>query len=219
MGGFIFLSPLIYFSLVILMTQRHQKILSFSGLTLLIGSSQFLVLLIVASSLYPDYSISRNYISDLGATCRAQACIVFQPSSAIFTVSIILLGVLMIISSMLLRRGGGDPYFYTFISISGIGCIGVGVFSEVFGLLHTIFASIAFVFGAAAPIASYRMLRGPARIVAPVMGFLAALFLVLFMARTDLGLGPGGVERLVAYFELIPGIIIGSYLLGSQQGS
>ncbi len=138
----------------------------------------------------------------------------FQPSSAIFTLSIILLGVLIIISATLLRRGGGDPYFYTFLSVAGVGCIGVGVFSEIFGPLHTIFALIAFIFGAAASIASYRILRGPARIVTPVMGFL-----VLFITGIDLGLGPGGVERLVAYFELIPGIVIGSYLLGAQQGS
>ncbi len=201
------------------MIQRYSKILSLSGLALLIGSSQFLVLLVVASSLYPGYSISKNYISDLGATCRAQACVVFQPSSAIFTLSIILLGVLIIISATLLRRGGGDPYFYTFLSVAGVGCIGVGVFSEIFGPLHTIFALIAFIFGAAASIASYRILRGPARIVTPVMGFLAVFFLVLFMTGIDLGLGPGGVERLVAYFELIPGIVIGSYLLGAQQGS
>ncbi len=118
----------------------------------------------------------------------------FQPSSAIFTLSIILLGVLIIISATLLRRGG-DPYFSTFLSVS-------------------IFALIAFIFGAAASIASYRILRSPARIVTPVMGFL-----VLFITGIDLGLGPGGVERLVAYFELIPGIVIGSYLSGAQQGS
>lgn len=197
--------------------QGDVRILGLSGLILLLGASQFLILLIVASSLYPGYSISRNYISDLGATCRAQACAVFQPSSAIFTASIVVLGVTMILSSVLLRRGGCDPYFCTFLLIGGIGCIGVGVFSEAFGSIHGLFALTAFIFGSAASIASYRVLRGYVRFVTLSMGFLALVFLILFIAGLDLGLGVGGVERLVAYFELIPGIIIGGYLTGSQH--
>ena len=194
------------------MVQEDPRVLNLSGLFLLLGCSQFLVFLLVASSLYPGYSISQNYISDLGATCRAQACVVFQPSSIIFTISVILLGIMAMLSSIMFRRGGGDPYFSILLFITGIGSVGVGIFNETFGALHTLFAAITFIFGAAAPIASYRILRGYTRIITPIMGFLAAVFLVLFIVRIDLGLGPGGVERLVAYFELIPGIIIGSYL-------
>lgn len=199
------------------MSQRNPRIYGFSGMALLLGASQFLILLIVASSLYPGYSISRNYISDLGATCRANACVILQPSSAIFTASTVILGIMMILSSALLRRGGGDPYFYTLLLVAGIGCLGVGFFNETFGAVHTVFASIAFVFGGAASIASYRMLRGYVGIVTLSMGSLALLFLVLFIAGIDLGLGPGGIERIVAYLELIPGIIIGGYLTGQAR--
>lgn len=199
------------------MVQKDPRFLNLAGLFLILGCSQFLIFLIVASSLYPGYSISQNYISDLGATCRAHSCVVFQPSSTIFTISVILLGIMAILSSVMFRRGGGDPYLSIFLFITGIGSIGVGIFDETFGALHTLFAAITFIFGAAAPIASYRILKGYTRIIAPTMGFLAIVFLVLFITRIDLGLGPGGVERLVAYFELIPGIIIGSYLATPQR--
>jgi hypothetical membrane protein len=110
--------------------------------------------MIVASSLYSDYSILRNYISDLGATCRGGLCIVFQPSSLIFNVSSILLRVFMITGSLYIRRDIRDHLFYRLLLITGIGAIGVGLFPENYGILHTISAFIAFTFGALASIAS-----------------------------------------------------------------
>ncbi len=41
-----------------------------AGAVLLIGLAQFLLFLQIAQDLYPHYSTSQNYISDLGATCR-----------------------------------------------------------------------------------------------------------------------------------------------------
>src|SRR5579875_2759701 len=54
-----------------------------AGLLLFIGILQFLFSLMAAEFLYPGYSVSQNYISDLGATCRS-TCQIFQPSSSIF---------------------------------------------------------------------------------------------------------------------------------------
>ncbi len=51
-----------------------------SGALLFVGSAQFVIALTVAEALYPAYSISQNYISDLGATCRA-TCQVVQPTA------------------------------------------------------------------------------------------------------------------------------------------
>jgi hypothetical membrane protein len=200
-------------------SRDYTKYLHYAGALIFLGCSQFLVAMIVASSLYPDYSISRNYISDLGATCRGGLCIVFQPSSLIFNVSSILLGVFMIAGSLYIRRGIRDRLFYRLLLITGIGAVGVGLFPENYGILHTISAFIAFTFGALASIASYKILSGIARLIAPAMGTLALIFLAIFTAGNHLGLGPGGVERILAYCELLFGIMLGGYLMGFTNSS
>lgn len=188
-----------------------------AGVLIFLGCSQFLIAMIIASSLYPGYSISRNYISDLGATCRGGLCIVHQPSSVIFNSSSILLGAFLIAGSLLIKRGGMDRLFQTMILITGIGSLGVGLFPESYGVLHTVSASIAFIFGASSAIAGYRVLRGYARFIAPAMGVLALVFLALFITGNHLGLGPGGVERVLAYLELLFGIMVGGYLMGFSR--
>jgi len=192
---------------------------SLGGLLVFLGCAQFLLMLVVASSLYPGYSISGNYISDLGATCRAGACVVFQPSSAIFNSSSVILGLLLALGSMLIRRGGGDGLFTALLLFSGLGAVGVGVFPESYGALHSISAMIAFLFGGAASIASYRILEGFPRIVGPVMGIMAIASLAMFISGNHLGLGPGGIERVLAYLELLFGVMAGGYLMGTGKGA
>jgi hypothetical membrane protein len=186
---------------------------SLAGLLIFIGCAQFLIMLVVSSSLYPGYSISHNYISDLGATCRGSSCIVFQPSSVIFNTSVSLLGYLLVVASILLARSGSKGIFASLLLISGLGAIGVGIFPESYGMLHSISALITFLFGGLAAITSHRILEGPARLIGPSMGVLALLFLALFILGIHMGLGPGGVERILAYLELLFGVMLGGYLM------
>jgi hypothetical membrane protein len=44
--------------------------LKIGGSVLFIGRSQFFLFLIIAEALYPGYSISEQFLSDLGATCH-----------------------------------------------------------------------------------------------------------------------------------------------------
>lgn len=186
---------------------------SLAGLLIFIGCTQFLIMLIVSSSLYPGYSISHNYISDLGATCRGSSCIVFQPSSVIFNTSAALLGFLLVVGSIQLIRSGSKGIFATSLLISGLGAIGVGIFPESYGILHSISAIVTFLFGGLAAVASYSILEGLARLIGPAMGVLALLFLSLFILGIHMGLGPGGVERILAYLELLFGAMLGGYLI------
>lgn len=188
-----------------------------AGLLIFIGCAQFLIMLIVSSSLYPGYSISNNYISDLGATCRGSSCIVFQPSSAIFNTSVALLGFFLVLASILIIRSTSERIFTTLLLISGLGAIGVGIFPESYGILHTVSALITFLFGGLAAITSYRILEGLARLVGPAMGVLALLSLALFILGIHMGLGPGGIERILAYFELLFGVMLGGYLMRSPK--
>jgi hypothetical membrane protein len=195
----------------------NPSYLYIAGVLIFLGCSQFLIAMIVASSLYPGYSISRNYISDLGATCRGGLCVVYQPSSIIFNSSSILLGALLISGSLFIRRGGMDRLFQTMIFFTVIGSLGVGLYPESYGVLHTVSASIAFIFGASAAISSYRVLTGYARFIASALGVLAIVFLALFITGYHLGLGPGGVERVLAYLELLFGVMFGGYLMGFNR--
>jgi hypothetical membrane protein len=63
------------------MKYENKKI---AGLLLFIGGIQCVLGIIIAETLYPDYSTSENWISDLGV----------GPSALIFNSSIFLLGVL-----------------------------------------------------------------------------------------------------------------------------
>ena len=65
-----------------------------AGALVFIAVTQFVLGVIVSEALYPDYSVSENYISDLGV----------GPSSMIFNSSIILLGLLLVIGAYFLHR-------------------------------------------------------------------------------------------------------------------
>ena len=53
-----------------------------AGTLIFVGTAQFILFATVAEALYPDYSISNNYISDLGV----------GPSAPLFNSSVLVLG-------------------------------------------------------------------------------------------------------------------------------
>lgn len=178
-----------------------------------VGAAQFLFFFEIAESLYPGYSVSSNPISDLGATCRSGACVIYQPSSTIFDTTVFALGALVFIGAFLIyisrsRLIGG------LTAVSAWGVMGVAIFPETTGDLHTLVSLIAFLFGGIAAIASLRMLRAPMAYFAIALGVVALAALVLYGSGTYLGLGQGGMERLIAYPELIWVLAFGGYLMG-----
>ncbi len=65
------------------------------GLLLFIGVAEFLLLMLIAEAIYPGYSVSRNYISDLGV----------GPTAVLFNSSIIIMGLLLVIAAILVWGG------------------------------------------------------------------------------------------------------------------
>lgn len=196
----------------------NLKYVNIAGAFLIVGVVQFVIMLIIAMALF-GFVISSNYISDLGAMCRANFCIVVQPSSTIFNSSVITLGVFLCIASYFILRGARARVLSTLIAVAGVGAIGVGVFPESAGLIHAVFALITFLFGGLALISSHKILSGFVRVVVPIMGFVSLVLLIFFALRIDLGLGVGGVEMLIVFLELLATIIIGSFLAGLRQFS
>jgi hypothetical membrane protein len=110
---------------------------------LFVGALQFVVGLNVAEDLYPGYNVSMNYISDLGAT-RNATCNLVQPSSAIFNSSVILSGLLILVAAFFIHRAFQTKPLSILLVLTGIGAIGVGVFSETTLILHWFFPSLLF---------------------------------------------------------------------------
>lgn len=190
--------------------KRAAGVLLFSGAVIVILGIH------LAEFFYPGYSVSVNYISDLGATCST-TCTVFQPSALIFNSSVIILGIFIISSSYLIWREFNNSVISALIFLSGAGAVGVGLFPETAGFLHVIFSFITFFFGALAAIAVSRLVKGPFSYFSVLMGLASLSALVLFGLEIYLGLGPGGMERMIAYPILLWATGFGGYLMSPQE--
>ncbi|MGC9209821.1 MAG: DUF998 domain-containing protein [Acidilobus sp.] len=174
--------------------------LRLAGSLVFAGVAQFTILLIVAEAIYPGYSVSHNYISDLGNYQLAPS----TPHAYIFNASIILMGLLLIAGGALLwGRGFVDRVLSAFVVLSGVGAAGVGVFPETSPYhLHVIFSLIVFLF---ASLASYpaALYRHGGSVAWPILGTIGLAALGLFIAHVYLGLGWGGMERMITYPNLV----------------
>ncbi len=187
-----------------------------AGVLLFIGAAEFLVGMMIAESIYPYYSMSGNFISDLGATCRGGTCYI-PPSSTIFNVSASLFGLLVLISTFFIWRAYRSRVLTPLIVLAGISVLGVGLFPETTGIVHGIVSFGAFFFGGIAAIIAYRILKPPASYISVVLGAITLAFLGLGFTDYDFGLGIGGMERMIVYPELIFVLGFGGYLMGTVQ--
>jgi hypothetical membrane protein len=197
------------------MTFDNSKV---AGTLLLVGGAQFVIALIIAEAIYPNYSISANYISDLGVWSK--------PSAAIFNPSIILFGSATLASSIFIKKQfklGKIAYLF---ALAGAGTIGVGIFPEdtflVNGIpvIHAIAALLAFVVGGISAVAAYKYTKSPFKIISVILGAATLIAAVLFFTTRDfgyLGLGVGGMERMMSYPTLLWIIGFGGYLLGTSN--
>jgi len=180
-----------------------------AGLVLFFGTVQFGILLIVAEALLPTYSDSVNYISDLGAT---------SPASMIFNPSIILFGLLVMVAAYYLNRAFRWMPLTCLIVISGIGLIGVGVFPEPFPFdLHGVFSVLAYLFIGLSAVVAARFQKKPLFYFSIVLGLITLVALVLYGAGIYLGLGPGGMERMIAYPALFWLFGFGGHLMAFED--
>ncbi|HEY3420477.1 MAG TPA: DUF998 domain-containing protein [Methanomassiliicoccales archaeon] len=177
------------------------------GLLMMLGSLELLFLVHLAEILYPGYNVSQNYISDLGVGP--------DPSRTIFTVAIIAFGILITTSVYL--RGGPAWEVPILVGLSGAGTIGVGVFDEHWGVVHLVFAGLAFGVGSMAALVSSRTVKGPLSIVFATLGLTGLIALCLQGTKIYLGLGPGGMERMIYYPAIFWVLIYGVYLISIER--
>ena len=178
------------------------------GPWLLFASLEVLFLVHIAEFLYPGYSVSQNYISDLG--------IGPEPSRGIFTVALIGFGVMVLMAAVLIRIEDKRNLLWLFFGLSGLGAIGVGVFNENIIGPHAFFAMLAFVFGNIAAIYSFTKARPPFSWISIALGLIGLSALVLLATGNYLDLGVGGMERIVFYSGVLWALAFSGYLLSSE---
>lgn len=194
-----------------------MDILKIGGALVFLGGGQFFIFLIVAEALYPGYNISTNVISDLGATCNPN-CVIHQPSSIIFNSSVIVLGILAFIGSCFAFMKGYH-LVAILMMIASMGAIGIGVFPETYGKLHLLVSGITFIFTGISAIVSYWISKSPMSFICVALGLItlsvfAFYVSAIFFGSGYLGLGQGGLERVMTYAALIWVIGIGAHFMG-----
>jgi hypothetical membrane protein len=179
-----------------------------AGLFLFAGTTQFAIGMIIAEAVDPTYSVSTNYISDLGVRAGAP----------IFNSSIIILGAAILATSWFSFRAFKDRILMIVVLLAGVGAIGVGVFTEKApDSLHSIVSFITFLFAALSAIVAFRVLRPPLSYASVLLGVGSLAALGLYISNNYLGLGNGGMERMIVYPVLTWGIAFGGYLLGMSH--
>jgi hypothetical membrane protein len=194
-----------------------------AGTLFFIAVTQFVLCLIIAEALYPGYSVSDNYISDLGV----------GPSAIVFNSSVFLLGLLLLAGTYLQRRNADFKTVNTMLLLMAIGAMGVGVFSKDFTLAHGAVSSAAFFFAGLSAIISFKVLQKPLSLISIALGAMTLTALALFStglitsgsltsniaydSTFFLGLGPGGMERMIVYPALMWLAAFGGHLITKQE--
>jgi hypothetical membrane protein len=200
-----------------------------SGVAIFVGAVQFGVLLIVSEIIYSAngtkvgyvhgyaYSVFENYVSDLGATCPSSGSCYIPPSALLFDSSIALLGLLIILGAYFLHRAFKWMPATVLIVLTGVGALGVGLAPETTGIWHGIFSLMVFLFAGLSTIVTYRFQKKPMSYFSVLLGVLTLIALVLFVLDIYLGLGPGGMERIIVYPTLLWAIGFGGHLMALED--
>lgn len=180
------------------------------GLWLFVGGLEMLFLIHLAEFLYPGYSVSQDFISELGVGPTA--------SRVVFTIALVVFGLMALAASYLLRQRDKKSKLWLLLAISAIGSIGVGIFDmDNFMALHGLFALLAFLFGNLAAIYSWKAVRPPASYLFVLLGLIGLAALVLLIGSTYLGLGQGGMERMVLYPAMFWVLSYGTYMMADDS--
>ncbi len=180
-----------------------------AGIFAFLGTFQFIIIMIIAEAKYPEYSVRNNYISDLGVGSTA----------SIFNTSIIIFGILIVITSYLVYKGFNAKLFPSLMFIAGAGAALVGVFPENSPYnIHTIVSFITFFFGSLAVISSFKLQKPLMSYISLIVGLISFISLILYVSGITLGIGFGGLERMIAYPILLWTLYFSGYLYALELG-
>lgn len=185
-------------------------------------SIQYYLIQIQTALAWPKpYSWLHNTISDLGNTgCGNYAGrFVCSPLHELMNSSFITLGFTMALGSLLIyqefKQSRASLIGFSFMAIAGLGTILVGLYPEnTLSSLHALGAALPFFVGNVGILVLGINLDLPWRLRLYTLssGGVALAALLFFSRQQYLGLGVGGMERLVAYPQTLWLIAFGIYI-------
>jgi hypothetical membrane protein len=181
----------------------------------------FIIQIIAASAFRTAYSLRFNTISDLGnSVCgNYSGRYVCSPQHNLMNASFIVFGITMASGSLLIyqefKRNRATLIGFSCMALAGFGTLIVGLFPEnTISFLHIFGASLPFLLGNAGLIVLSISLPIPRllRYYTFLTGVIALIALVFFYTGHYLGIGIGGMERIVAYPQTFWLIVFGLYI-------
>lgn len=207
--------------------RRFAKHYPWAAPVLWIASTQFFgVMAITALAWTKPYSLSANTISDLGNNLCGpySGRYVCSPLHAWMNASLVILGLTMLAGAILfyyqLYKTRLKSLGFIFMAVAGIGTVLVGLFNEnSAGGLHTLGAGLPFLIGNSGLLLLGLSLDLPRllRLYTLLSGLIPLIALSLFVNQKYLGLGIGGLERLIAHPQTIWLIVFGIYSLRANS--
>jgi hypothetical membrane protein len=197
-----------------------------AGVLFMFGGLLFLLFTTAAESIYPNFSMQKNAISDLAALGTS--------TTAIEETAILGLAICWMVGAYYLFRNTDRRRLTILNLLPGVGYLLAGLSPENVNLaIHSVGALIAFPLGAIVVILSYRFIRGPFKYFPVGLGALSlvATFMIFvgyqivgpcgtcsgqtgyYQSLDKLALGLGGWESMIIYPVLVWLIAFGVYLL------
>ncbi len=197
--------------------EAHPRELRTAGLLLSLAGIGILRGSITAAALYPAmFTTHTNTLSHLGAS-EPPDSVVLQPSAAIFDLTMVVTGAIILAAARYLHRALGRKGVTIPLTLLGAGVLGVGVFPLNHLAPHTIFALLAFVAGGVGVITASRITETPFRWLWTILGMVSLVAITLGIFFLEWGpvaeLGEGGIERWNAYPVVLWLVAFGSYLM------
>jgi hypothetical membrane protein len=178
---------------------------SLIGALFFVGAAQFILVIVIAEALYPGGIACDQRRKQLGRGTTA----------LLYSAWIAVCGALALIVSLLGRRTLGTGLTTT-LAVAGACAVGVGLFPLRTSAPHTFFAFAAYVFVVVSMIISYRVLRPPLSHVSVGLGIIALVAFVLLVTGHFLGIGKGGMERMIAYPIFVWALGFGGAFIGAK---
>jgi hypothetical membrane protein len=200
------------------MSLLNKKI---AGLLLFVGSTQFVLAAIIAEALDTEYTFLEpmNWLGD------GSVAIIFKSS-------IFLLGLLIVVAAFLIHRPlMQQPFmsklFWFVLTMTGIGALAMGLFNEASGIVHVIAVRIFWVFAIPAAVLSVRIQKKPFAYISVVWAIVVLVATILFLTAAYLGppagpsfflgIGRGGMQRMIQYPIFLWLMGLGAHLSGSSN--